>query len=80
VPSYVLTYRPGPVPPEAEVEALRQHEGVRILDRAGRSFYVECSETTAKGLASALPDWTVAPEEFVPLPDPRPRTGGKAAG
>jgi hypothetical protein len=80
VPTYVLTYRPARVPPEAEVETLRQYEGVRVLDRAGRSFYIECSETTAKGLASALPNWTVAPEEFVALPDPRPRTGGKAAG
>ena len=77
MPRYVVTYRLAPVPPEAEVAALYQHEGVQIFDRAGRTFYVECSEMTAERLASALTDWTVAAEKTVPLPDPRPRASWK---
>jgi hypothetical protein len=77
---YVLTYRPAPVPPEAELAALRQREDVRLLDRAGRSVYVECSDETAERLAKDMPDWTIAPEAIVPLPDPKPRVRKKESG
>jgi hypothetical protein len=77
VPRYVLTYRPAPVPPEAELALVGRHEGVRVLDRAGRSVYIESSEAAAARLASALPDWTVASEKLVPLPDTQPRVHKK---
>jgi hypothetical protein len=79
VPRYVLTYRRAPVPPEAELASVDRHEDVRVLDRAGRSVYIESSEEAAARLASALPDWTVAPEKLVPLPDRHPRVHKKSS-
>lgn len=72
---YVLRYRPPGAMPEADVERIRRLEGVTLIDESSpKMLLVECGEEPAASLAEALPDWVVAPEQTMSLPQP-PRKG-----
>jgi hypothetical protein len=57
------------------VSAIEGLDGVTIVDRTPRMLLVEATPVAAKQLGS-IPEWTVSPETFTPLPDPRERVRG----
>ncbi len=68
---YVLRYRLEGGKPEADVERVRRLEGVRLIDESSpKMLLVECDDEPGAALAEALPDWVVAPEQTMSLPEP----------
>ncbi len=77
---YVLRYRLAGAKPEADVERVRRLEGVRLIDESSpKMLLVECDDEPGAALAEALPDWVVAPEQTMSLPEP-PRKGVEERG
>jgi hypothetical protein len=70
---FVLRYRGSGPPPAQFVEQVRAGDGVSILDESPRMLLVEGPEAELRRLVNSAPGWLMAPEQAVPLPDPRPR-------
>ena len=71
---YVLRYRGQGVKPPADVEHVRHLVGVTVVDESSsKMLLVECDEESTTGLAEAMPDWIVAPEQTFDVPDTRKR-------
>lgn len=73
---FVLRYRGDGPPPEADLERLRRLPGTTVLDASSRMVLVESAEDSLAGLVEAFPDWVVAPQQTIALPDTRPRISG----
>lgn len=77
---YILRYRPAGAKPQAEVERVRRLGGVRVIDESGpKMLLIECDEEPPAGLSEALPDWVVAPEQTMSIPEP-PRRRVEGSG
>lgn len=74
MPRFILRYR-GPVPQAAkDVKRIRALREVRVLDDSSpRMLLVEAPEVKVKSLMASMSGWIMAPEQMVPLPDPRPK-------
>ena len=66
---------PGEVPRD-DVARIRALLAGKIIDRSARMFLVEASPDGIIQFLRALPNWTISPETFVGIPDPRPKSRG----
>jgi len=69
---YILRFvGQGPKPVD-DVERLRAVPGLSVLDDPpGRMLLVEAPEERLRPVVKSLPQWVMAEETMVPLPDPR---------
>jgi hypothetical protein len=70
MPRYVLRFS-GRTAPRADQQHVRSFSKVHVVDEAPKMFLIEGRDTDVQELAAALPAWTVAREQAVPLPDAR---------
>jgi hypothetical protein len=74
---FIVRFRGAGPPPEEQVKAISSSPILTVVDRSSpRMFLVEGVEVELRALLAGMPDWVLAPERFVPLPDLRrkPRT------
>ena len=66
---------PGEVPREdlARIQAL---PAAKIIDSSARMLLVEAPPDGISQLLRDLPNWTMSPETFIGIPDPRPKPRG----
>jgi hypothetical protein len=76
---YILRYRGEGMRPEEDVELIRSLPKTAVLDDSGRMLLVEAPEDDLRMALQSLPDWVMAEEKFIPLPDPRPKVRHRAA-
>jgi len=76
---YILRYRGEGTRPEKDVELIRSLPETTVLDDSPRMLLVEAPEDPLRGALQLLPDWVMVEEEFIPLPDPRPKVRNRAA-
>ncbi len=70
---YIVRFRgKGPAPAD-HVARLCALPHAKMIDSSPRMLLLEAPESELKSLVASLPEWVMTPEEFVPLPDPRPR-------
>ena len=70
---WILRYRGPGRRPDADVERLAAVPDVEILDDTRRTLLVAGAEEVLRSALAALPDWVMAAESTVPLPDVRRR-------
>lgn len=72
MPRFILRYRgSGSMRPE-DVERIRALPNGTILDSSsGRMMLVDAPEEHLRAALKEMPDWTMMPEQTVPLPDTR---------
>ena len=66
---------PGEIPRD-DLARIRALSPSKIIDRSARMLLVEAP---LDGIAQLLPDlshWTMSPETFISIPDPRPKPRG----
>lgn len=70
---FVLRYRgDGPLP-DTDMERLRHLPDITVVDVSPRMVLVESAEEFFDVLVEAFPEWLVAPEQTIALPDTRQR-------
>ncbi len=69
---FVLRYRGQGAKPEADVERVRELADT-VDDASARMLVVESDDEALRALVDSLPDWVMAPEQHLPLPDTRRR-------
>ena len=60
-------------PPPEDIRRIRELPQARIIDTSARMLLVEAPLSSLSALARAMPAWTITAEQFVPLPNPRPK-------
>jgi hypothetical protein len=71
---FILRYQGQGSKPAEDVERIRSLEQVKVLDESSpRMLLVEGPETRLKALVGSMPQWVLAPERMISLPDPRPK-------
>jgi hypothetical protein len=76
---YILRYRGEGTRPERDVELIRLAPETTVIDDSPRMLLVEAPEDVLRKTLQSLPDWVMVEEEFIPLPDPRPKVRNRAA-
>ncbi len=66
---------PGEVPRE-DLARIRALPGAKIIDSSARMLLVEAPLDRITQLLRDLSNWTISPETFVSIPDPRPKPRG----
>ena len=66
---------PGEVPRD-DVARIRALPAAKIIDNSARMLLVEAPPDAITQLVGNLPNWTMSPETFVGIPDPRPKSRG----
>ena len=59
--------------PEGDLQRIRGHEGVSVVDSTDRMLLVDGEPSAVDSLKGSLPDWVLSPEQTMSAPDPRPR-------
>ena len=70
---FILRYRGQGAQPGHEVQRIRSHQKIRILDDTPHMMLVEAPERSLKHLMASMPDWIMAPELTLSVTDPRPK-------
>ena len=70
---YILRYQDAPQAPASDLDKIRQHPNLKVVDQSPRMALVEGDEQDAHALAGALHGWTVSSETMTPQPDARQR-------
>jgi hypothetical protein len=71
---YILRFTGKGSAPDADLERIHAAPGVDVLDKASPKMLLVKADTSAVAdLTESLSGWTCAPEQTVPLPDPRPK-------
>ena len=66
---------PGEVPRD-DVARIRALLAGKIIDKSARMFLLEAPPDGIIQFLRDLPNWTISPETFVGIPDPRPKSRG----
>jgi hypothetical protein len=70
----VLRFRGDGAKPADDVERIRGLPEATVLDESSpRMILVESHEQPLRELVDSLPDWVLAPEQAIPVPDTRER-------
>ncbi len=77
---YIVRYVGEGLRPDADVQRIREAQGLTVLDDVTHMLLVEASQKSLKALMGSLPGWTWTPERSIRLPDPRPRPRRKPEG
>lgn len=59
--------------PEGDVQRIRGHERVSVVDSTDRMLLVDAEPNDVETLKASLPDWVFSEEQTMSAPDPRPR-------
>jgi hypothetical protein len=59
--------------PDGDVQRIRGHEGVNVVDSTDRMLLVDGEPNVVDSLKASLPDWVLSQEQTMSAPDPRPR-------
>ena len=71
---FILRYRGTGAKPAADVERIQALANMTILDASSaRMLLVEAPQAELQALVDSMPAWVMAPEQMIPLPDPRPK-------
>ncbi len=76
---YILRYRGEGTRAEKDVELIRSLPETTVIDDSPRMLLVEAPEDVLRKALQSLPDWVMVEEEFIPLPDPRPKVRNRVA-
>jgi hypothetical protein len=69
---FILRYRGTEAPSPGDVEAIREHDRIRVLDYSSqRMLLIEGAEDDVRTLVDSMPGWIAVAEQSVPLPDTR---------
>jgi hypothetical protein len=68
---FVLRYRGEGAKPDADADRVRQLPGTVVVDDSSRMLLVEADEAPLAELVGSLPDWVMAPEQTLSVPDTR---------
>jgi hypothetical protein len=66
--------------PAEDVRRIRSLPGARILDDSPRMILIEAPHAKITEVMKCLPHWSLSKEDYIPVPDPRPKLrnyGGK---
>ena len=66
---------PGEVPRD-DLARIRALPAAKIIDSSARMLLVEAPPEGITQFLRDLPNWTISPETFVGIPDPRPKSRG----
>ena len=72
-PRFILRYRGTGPKPEADVARVWGLSDAVVVDASPRMLLVESDAEPLQALIDSLPDWVMAPEQELPLPDTRKR-------
>ncbi len=70
---FVLRYRGDGAKPDADVERVRALAEATVVDESSRMLLVESEQGPLSALVASLPDWVMAPEQTLAVPDTRKR-------
>lgn len=70
---FVLRYCGSGATPAADVARLSDLSDAVVVDASPRMLLVESDHAPLHALVESLPDWVMAPEQSLPLPDTRKR-------
>jgi len=71
---FVVRFTGEAAKPAEDIERIRSLPEVTVLDEASpRMLLVESDEQPLREVIDSLPDWVLAPEQEIPLPDTRQR-------
>lgn len=70
---FVLRYRGSGAKPEGDMARLSDISDAVVVDASARMLLVESDPAPLQALVDSLPDWVMAPEQSLPLPDTRKR-------
>lgn len=67
-----MRFRGGGSKPAGDVQRILTSDGITVLDNSSpRMLLVEGDQSELKALVASMPGWIMAPEQTIPLPDPR---------
>lgn len=70
---FILRWTGQGEPPPEDVRRIRESPEVKVVDSSSRMLLVQGSESALHPLVRSLPAWSMSAEQFVPVPDPRPK-------
>jgi hypothetical protein len=70
---FVLRYRGRGATPAADVARVAELPSAVVVDATPKMLLVESDADALQALVDSLPDWVMAPEQHLPLPDTRRR-------
>jgi hypothetical protein len=73
VPRWILRYRGSGPRPDVDAARIAALPGAEIVDDSSRMLLVDGPEDALRAAVASMPDWTLAEEREVPLPDVRRR-------
>ena len=68
---FVLRYRGAGSTPEADVARVAELASATVVDVSPKMLLVDSDPDALQALVDSLPDWVMAPEQGLPLPDTR---------
>jgi hypothetical protein len=76
VARFILRFTgPGEVPRD-DLARIRALPAAKIIDNSARMLLVDAPPDGITQLLRDLPHWTMSPETFIGIPDPRPKPRG----
>lgn len=69
---YIFRFQGKGAIPQDTLEAIRQRDGVTVLDETARMVLVQAEEAAAQGLATELAGWSCTEEKMLARPTPWP--------
>ena len=59
--------------PAEDVQRIRSLPGARVLDDSPRMILIEAPHAKINEVMKSLPKWSLSKEDYIPVPDPRPK-------
>jgi hypothetical protein len=70
---FVVRFTGNDEPPPEDLDRIRALPESKVIDSSPRMLLMEAPDAALAELVRSIPSWSVSPEEFTPLPDPRPK-------
>jgi hypothetical protein len=70
---FILRFTGEGEPPAEDVRRIRELPRAEVVDSSPRMLLVEAAAAPLDTLLRSLPAWSMSAENFVPLPNPRPK-------
>ncbi len=75
-PTFILRYRGEGAKPSADVARVRELGATVVDDASPRMLLVESDDEPLRALVDSMPDWVMAPEQTIALPNTRKSVEG----
>lgn len=70
---FILRFTGSGKMPASDLQRIRSHPEVKIVDETSRMLLIEATKQTAGRLGEELAEWVCTAERSYPVPDPRPK-------